>query len=232
VKPPLDAPIPSPPIKTCRHSSPPIDWAGPNKKVCRQPPPRRHPIGAHLTPRHYLPASSPAPAPGRHHSPHSAVGTSLLLGGRPPAKRGEPRERRVACSLLRPHVPWPLRFLLPVPVPIPTPSEPAAACRSGGEERRADAMQQHEPWRSGAEPAGAGAGPAPTTVDEASMERSKSFVKALQVRRAPLRSDPILIFTNPFLSLDRIGVSKIRVFPGALIAAPRSLQFGAYHRCP
>jgi hypothetical protein len=41
-------------------------------------------------------------------------------------------------------------------------------------------MQQHEPWRPGAEPAGAGAGPAPTTVDEASMERSKSFVKALQ----------------------------------------------------
>ncbi|KAJ1284381.1 hypothetical protein BS78_03G199600 [Paspalum vaginatum] len=34
---------------------------------------------------------------------------------------------------------------------------------------------QHEPWRPGAEPAGA-----PTTVDEASMERSKSFVKALQ----------------------------------------------------
>ncbi|CAL4962571.1 unnamed protein product [Urochloa decumbens] len=40
---------------------------------------------------------------------------------------------------------------------------------------------QHEPWRPGAEPAGMGtAGPAPTTVDEASMERSKSFVKALQ----------------------------------------------------
>ncbi|KAG2590204.1 hypothetical protein PVAP13_5NG279800 [Panicum virgatum] len=41
---------------------------------------------------------------------------------------------------------------------------------------------QHEAWRPGAEPAGAaaGAGPAPTTVDEASMERSKSFVKALQ----------------------------------------------------
>ncbi|NP_001149311.2 Probable protein ABIL1 [Zea mays] len=40
---------------------------------------------------------------------------------------------------------------------------------------------QHEPWRPGAEPAaGAGAGPAPTTVDEASMERSMSFVKALQ----------------------------------------------------
>ncbi|XP_062215640.1 probable protein ABIL1 [Phragmites australis] len=35
---------------------------------------------------------------------------------------------------------------------------------------------QQEPWR----PAGVGAGPAPTTVDEASMERSKSFVKALQ----------------------------------------------------
>ncbi|EES03303.1 hypothetical protein BDA96_03G243900 [Sorghum bicolor] len=35
---------------------------------------------------------------------------------------------------------------------------------------------QHEPWRAGAEPAGM----APTTVDEASMERSKSFVKALQ----------------------------------------------------
>lgn len=41
---------------------------------------------------------------------------------------------------------------------------------------------QHEAWQPGAEPAGAGAGagPAPTTVDEASMERSKSFVKALQ----------------------------------------------------
>ncbi|XP_066306603.1 probable protein ABIL1 isoform X2 [Miscanthus floridulus] len=35
---------------------------------------------------------------------------------------------------------------------------------------------QHEPWRPGAEPAWM----APTTVDEASMERSKSFVKALQ----------------------------------------------------
>ncbi|KAK3161322.1 hypothetical protein QOZ80_1BG0075660 [Eleusine coracana subsp. coracana] len=41
-------------------------------------------------------------------------------------------------------------------------------------------MQQHEPWRSGAEPAGLGAGPAPTTVEEASMERSKNFIKALQ----------------------------------------------------
>ncbi|CAO2170681.1 unnamed protein product, partial [Urochloa humidicola] len=39
---------------------------------------------------------------------------------------------------------------------------------------------QHEPWRPGTEHAGMGAGPAPTTVDEASMERSKSFVKALQ----------------------------------------------------
>ena len=47
---------------------------------------------------------------------------------------------------------------------------------------------QHEPWRPGAEPAWM----APTTVDEASMERSKSFVKALQVRRAVTvpRTDP------------------------------------------
>jgi hypothetical protein len=50
-------------------------------------------------------------------------------------------------------------------------------------------MQQQQAWAAGlgglavagVGEEGGGGGPAPTTVDEASMERSKSFVKALQV---------------------------------------------------
>jgi hypothetical protein len=49
-------------------------------------------------------------------------------------------------------------------------------------------MQQQQAWAAGlgglavagVGEEGGGGGPAPTTVDEASMERSKSFVKALQ----------------------------------------------------
>ena len=51
---------------------------------------------------------------------------------------------------------------------------------------------QHCPPAAGAWGGVAGTGAGPTTVDEASMERSKSFVKALQVRRAVTvpRTDP------------------------------------------
>ncbi|KAG2599201.1 hypothetical protein PVAP13_5KG462400 [Panicum virgatum] len=171
VKPPLDPPKPLAANQILPPPLGPIDWPGPNKKLAGNHQstttssscPRHH-----LTPRHYLPpASTPAaPAPGRHHS-----------APRQGKARGAERAHRVACSLLRPHVPWPLRFLLARPYLFlsPPPSEPPA-CRSG------ELAMQHEAWRPGAEPAGAGAGvgPAPTTVDEASMERSKSFVKALQ----------------------------------------------------
>lgn len=97
--------------------------------------------------------------------------------------------------------------------PVPAPSEPAAAaaCRSG---ERAEAMQ-HEQWRPGAEPAaGAGAGPAPTTVDEASMERSMSFVKALQVSQSQSQSqsmDPTSSSFPPLIHPLRSNTSaKIR----------------------
>ena len=67
---------------------------------------------------------------------------------------------------------------------------------------------QHEPWRPGAEPAWM----APTTVDEASMERSKSFVKALQV--TPHGSDLILVSPNSFVFLFSCSIELVCEDPG------------------
>jgi hypothetical protein len=83
---------------------------------------------------------------------------------------------------------------------------------------------QHEPWRPGAEFAGTGATrTAPTTVDEASMESSKSFVKALQVSRTP-RPDPgsdviLFLFTNCLFFFPIELLCKDPEFSGALVAA-------------
>lgn len=108
--------------------------------------------------------------------------------------------------------------------PVPAPSEPAAAaaCRSG---ERAEAMQ-HEQWRPGAEPAaGAGAGPAPTTVDEASMERSMSFVKALQVSQSQ-SMDPTSSSFPPLIHPLRSNTSaKIRASREPVDCHPSMLAF-------
>ena len=72
-------------------------------------------------------------------------------------------------------------------------------------------MQQQSPpsWMGGADPAR----PAPTTFDEASMERSRSFVKALQVRRTlPDPGDPPPLPDFTFVS---VGVPRDPRFAGS-----------------
>jgi hypothetical protein len=91
-------------------------------------------------------------------------------------------------------------------------------------------MQQHEP-------AGWDAGAAPTTVDEASMERSKSFVKALQVSRLHARI-PVIPQDCPFDSiffLSSGSACKDPGFPGAVVMLMLSsvlrLVLGTHDRC-
>jgi hypothetical protein len=164
-----------------------------------------------------LPAHSPTPALHRErrhravrryplvvvhttrHWPTPGTGRLGIPAGK--AKASAREASRVPCFVLTCRGP----SASPVSArPVPAPSEPAAA----------EAMQ-HEPWRPGAEPAaGAGAGPAPTTVDEASMERSMSFVKALQVSQSQSQSqsmDPTSSSFPPLIHPLRSNTSaKIR----------------------
>ena len=73
-------------------------------------------------------------------------------------------------------------------------------------------MQQQAPtsWMPGPDPASR---PAPTTFDEASMERSKSFVKALQVRRRRGSGRSRLHLS---LLSSRAACREIRVLRGAV----------------
>lgn len=173
-----------------------------------------------------LPAHSPTPAPRETSSCRSPLPASssthwlhLGLGGweSRQAKRKHPRERRrvfLASSSRAVALPLPP---YPPARPVPAPSEPAA-CRSG---ERAEAMQ-HEPWRPGAEPAaGAGAGPAPTTVDEASMERSMSFVKALQVSQSQSQSQSMDPTSSSFPPLIHPLLPLVRSNTSAKIRASR-----------
>lgn len=192
-----------------------------------------------------LPAHSPTPALHRErrhravrryplvvvhttrHWPTPGTGRLGIPAGK--AKASAREASRVPCFVLTCRGP----SASPVSArPVPAPSEPAAAaaCRSG---ERAEAMQ-HEQWRPGAEPAaGAGAGPAPTTVDEASMERSMSFVKALQVSQSQSQSQsmdptsssfPPLI--HPLLPLVRSNTSaKIRASREPVDCHPSMLAF-------
>jgi hypothetical protein len=119
-------------------------------------------------------------------------------------------------------VPWPFRFpRIRPPVLFPPRANRRRrrpACRSG---ERAEAMQ-HEPWRPGAEPAaGAGAGPAPTTVDEASMERSTSFVKALQVSQSQSQSQSMDPTSSSFPPLIHPLLPLVRSNTSAKIRASR-----------
>lgn len=75
---------------------------------------------------------------------------------------------------------------LPLPLPLPAPvlSSPRRTPTAGAEEGGMQPPQQYPP-APGSWGGVAGARAGATTVDEASMERSKSFIKALQVLPEP-----------------------------------------------